>query len=312
MLVEKNVIRKYCEMYIKWVVLCVFCELSGVSGKLDQFYFGAYVGDAFDNLLVEPRRFDVPKVGRTKRSVDEVKFEEQMNIKLFSPTVLSLEIEDWILLLEENTFLSYGNDFHETWVSNEAERKNGETDDCKFYKGVVLHDSDSKAIMTICNNKDYYGFFTAGGKSFFIEPTNHPVDGHIVYKAKPPSSEETVHIKSKKTYTNTKTKRCVDCEADERFNLTGDVIMDSINYNFSDDDETVKPIEDPVKKIDEIKPEEPPKERVRRIRKYEDDDVGYFVDVPWQTRPYTGELMNFAKTFLVLENVYLHSGNYTL
>lgn len=288
-------------MYLKCVVLYVFCELLGVSGKLDQFYFNTYgVEDAFDNLLVQPKRLfeDVTKVGRTKRSTDEVKFEEQMRVKLFSPTVMSLEIEDWILLLEENSFLSYGSNFHETWISNDINQKNDETVDCKFYKGIVLHDSDSKAIMTICSNKYYYGFFTAGGKSFFIEPTNHPVDGHIVYKSKP--SEETVHIKSKKTYNDTvnkniksKTKRCVDCEVDERFNLTGDVITDGINYDFSDENENIKENanEDLNKKIDETKPEEPPKEKVKRYRKYDEDEVGYFADVAWETRPYPSEFM---------------------
>lgn len=331
---------------------------SNYGNKFDEFYVIGDVDDLFNNVIVEPRalfsdsfnEYKREKRSTTNDSDEDVDLKTNLEKRIFS-TKITIEIDDWILLLEENSFLSFGHEFEETWVSTDSEKTtrgfNENSTSCLFYTGSVLSDLDSKAIVTICDEIFYYGFFETGGKSYFVEPTVHPTNGHIVYKAKLPKIDDFVKDALKNLHANAsitesgsdtnrvprsgknpreedlsrgsgnwaaklkgdernasenkfqndrnfkhdgkvnKRKRCTQCEDGGVFNLTGDTLLDGVNFNFSDEDTVI------IKKVDkEVKEnnsydEEPEPRVVHWHKKHDDEDVGYFVDTAWETRPYT-------------------------
>lgn len=362
------------EMLI-FVLIVVFASTYGKN--FDEFYIVGDVDDLFNNVIVEPRALfsdSFNEYKRDKRSTTNDSDEDlrnKLDTMIFS-TKVSIEIEDWILLLEENSFLSLGHQFEETWVSTDSEKTtrgvNKNSTSCQFYTGSVLSDPYSKAIVTICDEIFYYGFFETDGKSYFIEPTVHPINGHIVYKAKLPKIDDFVKGGLKNLHANasiaesgsdsnhtprsgrnprkdylsrghgnwagklkgdernesenkfqsdgdikqdgkvTKRKRCTQCEGGEVFNLTGDTLLDDVNFDFSDEETpSVKKVDKDVKEVNEANEvkevkkvkeenkakennsydEEPEPRVVHWHKKHDDEDVGYFLDTAWETRPYT-------------------------
>lgn len=292
------------EMHSKHFIIntiCLLATLSVCRASEDQFYFVNNVDEKFDNVLVQPKllqHFNQPyPKERAKREVPFNDAEEDIKLKLFSPTVTSLDVGNWILLLEQNSFISFGQDFEELWVSNDVDSKSQPSNDCKFFKGTVLYEPDSKAVMTVCDGRYYYGFFTTSGVSYFVEPTTQPVDGHIVYKARR-ISEETVEVPDGMRHG--RSKRCTNCDEPEKFNLTGDTFLEDVNYNFTDEDSAEDAKVEESKDLNEKSDEEfevvHEESVVRKFKKYDEDDVGYFADVAWEVRPYPCKFFNYIVT----------------
>lgn len=331
---------------------------SNYGNNFEEFYIVSDVDDLFNNIIVEPKalfsdsfnEYKREKRSTTNDSDEEIGFKNNLKKIIFS-TKVTIEIEDWILLLEENTFLSMGHQFEETWVSIDSEKTtrgfNDNSTSCQFYTGSVLSDPDSKAIVTICEEVFYYGFFETDGKSYFIEPTVQPINGHIVYKAKLPKIDEFVKGTLKDLHANAsiaesdsdsnriprsgmnareedlskgggnwagklkgykrnasenkfqndetfrhegkvkKRKRCTQCEDAGVFNLTGDTLLDGVNFNFSDEETVTAKMVDKEVKENNSYDEEPEPRVVHWHKKHDDEDVGYFLDTAWETRPYT-------------------------
>lgn len=169
----------------------------------------------------------------------------------------------------------YVNDLQESWISNGIKiKEDRDIVSCQFYSGRVWFRSESRAVVTICNDQ-YYGFLETYSGSYFVEPTVKPVGGHIMYNAKLSMTKDNDVSKDKR-----RRKRCSQCEVVNGFNLTGDVLLDGLNFNFDEDEVKSTTERTKVMESKKIIP--------GRSRKYDDDDIGYFVDTPWVTRSYSG------------------------
>lgn len=261
-------------------LLLVECETVQLDLDNGGFYIASNEDDILDNIIVKPVILS-EEFGGTKRKKRDVEDDGDLRSKIFSTKTKTLQIQDWILILDNNENLIIHDDYEETWISNDTFSNNVESSGCKYYTGSVLYETESKAVITICGDY-YYGFFTTGNRSFFIEPTNKPSNGHIVYKAKLPQPENGPK----------REKRCSMCIMDSP-DLTGDTFSSEIDYDFSEEDENIHT--NSVNKSSSLDDydddyEEIHNHRAIHWRKSEDDDLGYFVDTAWITRPLKSEL----------------------